>query len=199
MSSHLLKSLVAVAVASTLAACGHQSRDTDADTAMVTPPPVEQAAIDPSASGATAPVSSDMSASTSSQVGSSTAAQTATSPTPVDATASATPVDATSPAPIASTMDTQDTASGPLATAANVNYDPSGAMKTEIVESSSSAMGASGAGTTASSMDQSMMCDMYSRLKAATSTEERETIMSRMLLDLPKDSGLASVRDSCAG
>ena len=74
---------------------------------------------------------------------------------------------------------------------------PAGAMKTEMVEGSQ--MGASTGGMTASSMDQQSVCSMYARLKSAVSTEEREKVMTEILLNVPRgDSALVDVREQCA-
>lgn len=72
------------------------------------------------------------------------------------------------------------------------------ASKVEIVDSSQ--MGSSTGGATASSMDSQQMCDMYARLKSVNSTEEREAIMTQMLLNLPSPNGssLVGVREQCA-
>lgn len=210
MRSHLIRTLVAVAVASTLAACGHQrdSMDTASDTTVSSP-----TAMDTGATPAPAPVSSEMTASTTTpvdatatadtQVGATTSAQTASSPAPATPTASPEQYPTAAPSTMSTYQQPAADAQASTGMAPSVQYDPSGAMKTEIIEGSmGSQMGASGAGATASSADQQSMCDMYGRLKSATSTEERESIMSRILLDMPKDgssSGLGMVREQCAG
>ncbi|HEU4851465.1 MAG TPA: hypothetical protein VFT37_04845 [Telluria sp.] len=213
MRSHLLRTLVAVAVASTLAACGHQrdTMDTASDATLASP-----TAMDQGAAAAPAPVSSEMTASTATpvdatattadtQTGATTSGQTASSTAqPAQPTATASPEQYPGAAPTTMSTYQQPVADAQASTgmAPSVQYDPSGAMKTEIIEGSVGQMGASGAGATASSADQQSMCDMYGRLKSATSTEERESIMSRILLDMPKNgtsSGLGGVREQCAG
>lgn len=181
MSSHIIKTLIAVAVASTLTACASH-RDTEMDTAADTSMPA---------------------ATAMDQNGYATASTTQAAPTTDQAVAQTTTTDMSTQ----STMATQQTtAAGTMQDTAQVStmstqsmdgqISAAGAMKTEIVEGSQ--MGASTGGATASSMDQQAVCGMYADLKSARTTAEREKVMTQILLNVPRgDSALVDVREQC--
>lgn len=233
MRTQLLKSLVAVAVASTLAACANNRDRTDDTAYETTGAPAMEAGAASTTAGATLDqgvTDSTQVASTSgttvdsagatqvdptaSQAGASTSGQTASSAMTAGqqqqaATASTTTTTTTT------TMDSQhqhhhqyqagqatastgQVDSGMQASRSAAEMGLTGvASKVEIVDSQ---MGSSTGGATASSMDSQQMCDMYARLKSANSTEEREAIMTQMMLNLPSPNGssLVGVREQCA-
>lgn len=224
MRSQLFKTLIAVAVASTLTACASGNRDTSADTASVDTSMTGSATMDQvgtanvpvdSTAGAVAD-SSQVDATASTQMGASTSGQTGTAGqqypasghAPAAATG-ATQAGATESSQWSGSQGAQTTASGTMqdssAQASTMSgqagmdgqISAAGAMKTEVVEGTQ--MGASGAGMTASGMDQQAVCGMYAQLKSARSTEEREKVMTQMLLNVPRgDSALVDVREQCA-
>lgn len=211
MRTQLFKTLIAIAVASTLTACASKS-DTSADTA----------AADASMSSPSSTVSPG---TRHQQMTGGSMAGTSSRPEPYPSSTLATgniqprasdmPVTASAPAPMPQQADTSVTQAAPTTASTQMDtsqahastmsgqtvmdseISPAGAMKTEVVEGSQ--MGASTGGMTAASMDQQAVCSMYARLKSAASTEEREKVMTEILLNVPRgDSALVDVGEQCA-